>query len=127
MSKFALSICHIPDFKMQPRIPNQSLSSYILNNLDEIERLISNGVYQESLCQQFIFKGKTPSLGTFKTSLARARQKKKQKIDPAVLADLQARKFEMNAVAIPGKRLSANEFSLLEQAALALPEGDRHR
>lgn len=92
---------------MQPRVLNQSLSSYISEHLDEIEKLISVGVYQDSICQQLTLLGFTPSLATFKKSLARARQKR---LGGAIKQDA---KRHTAIGPIRGNRLSADEFGLL--------------
>lgn len=98
---------------MQPRGPNQSLSSYISEHLDEIEKLISVGVYQDSICQQLTLLGFTPSLATFKKSLARARQKKLGAATTQVGAIKQDAKRHTAIGPIRGNRLSADEFGLL--------------
>lgn len=100
---------------MKPRAANQSLSSHIFENLDEIEKLISFGVYQDSICQQLAHMGQVPTLATFKTSLARARQKSKRQLDQKILTSQQGLKRQIKDSPPPGKRLSADEFGLLEQ------------
>lgn len=98
---------------MQPRVLNQSLSSYISEHLDEIEKLISVGVYQDSICQQLTLLGFTPSLATFKKSLARARQKKLGAATTQVGAIKHDTKRHTAIGPIRGNRLSADEFGLL--------------
>lgn len=98
---------------MQPRGPNQSLSSYISEHLDEIEKLISVGVYQDSICQQLTLLGFTPSLATFKKSLARARQKRLGLATTQVGAINHDTKRHTAIGPIRGNRLSADEFGLL--------------
>ena len=98
---------------MQPRVLNQSLSSYISEHLDEIEKLISVGVYQDSICQQLTLLGFTPSLATFKKSLARARQKRLG-LAPTQVGAINHDANRHTAIApIRGNRLSADEFALL--------------
>lgn len=98
---------------MHPRGPNQSLSSYISEHLDEIEKLISVGVYQDSICQQLTLLGFTPSLATFKKSLARARQKRLGLATTQVGAINHDTKRHTAIGPIRGNRLSADEFGLL--------------
>jgi hypothetical protein len=98
---------------MQPRVLNQSLSSYISEHLDEIEKLISVGVYQDSICQQLTLLGFTPSLATFKKSLARARQKRLGLAITQVGAINHDAKRHTAIGPIRGNRLSADEFGLL--------------
>ncbi|MDI9233500.1 hypothetical protein [Limnohabitans lacus] len=100
---------------MKPRAANQSLSSHIFENLDEIEKLIAFGVYQDSICQQLAHMGQVPTLATFKTSLARARQKSKRQLDQKILTSQQGLKRQVKDSPPPGKRLSADEYGLLEQ------------
>ena len=98
---------------MQPRVLNQSLSSYISEHLDEIEKLISVGVYQDSICQQLTLLGFTPPLATFKKSLARARQKRLGLAITQVGAINHDAKRHTAIGPIRGNRLSADEFGLL--------------
>ena len=98
---------------MQRRVLNQSLSSYISEHLDEIEKLISVGVYQDSICQQLTLLGFTPSLATFKKSLARARQKRLGLAITQVGAINHDAKRHTAIGPIRGNRLSADEFGLL--------------
>ncbi len=103
---------------MQPRGPNQSLSSYITEHLDEIEKLISVGVYQDSICQQLTLLGFTPSLATFKKSLARARQKRLGAAARQFGAIKHDAKRHTAIGPIRGNRLSADEFGLLEHETI---------
>ncbi len=102
---------------MQHRSPNQTLSSYITQHLDKIENLIALGVYQDSICQQLTLLGFTTTLGGFKKALTRARQKKKvaQAETPAHVGYI-----ESKAITIKGKRLSPDEFALLERNGTTL-------
>jgi hypothetical protein len=96
--------------KMQPRGPNQTLSSYISEHLDEIEKLISVGVYQDSICQQLTLLGFTPTLAAFKKSLTRARHKRLVHATTKVRSN-----GNTHTTVIKGNRLSADEFALLER------------
>lgn len=108
---------------MQPRGPNQSLSSYISEHLDEIEKLISIGVYQDSICRQLTLLGFAPSLSTFKKSLARARQKRLGAATAQVGAIKQDAKRHTAIGPIRGNRLSADEFGLLEHETIMQSQG----
>ena len=108
---------------MQPRGPKQSLSSYISEHLDEIEKLISVGVYQASICQQLTLLGFTSTLGTFKKSLARARQNRLLAPSSAAVSVKHNARQLMEVGPIWGNRLSADEFVELERSASRAAEG----
>jgi len=103
---------------MQPRKPNQSLSSYIFESLDEIEKMISLGYYQDSICRQLTVLGFTATQGGFKKALARARQKRRieQGKTPLHIGHL-----ESKTTTVKGNRLSLDEFALLERKSTTLP------
>jgi hypothetical protein len=69
---------------MQTHATQQTLAGFIYEHLDEIERLIEMGVYQQSICEQLGYSGRTMSVGTFRRSLARARDKRdRTQADPS--------------------------------------------
>jgi hypothetical protein len=100
---------------MRPRTSDQSLSSYIYEHLDELEHLIGMGIYQDAICQQLSHADKTPSLATFKKSLARARQKRlRLSPSPDTRTPPTDPKHQADRHDIPGGRLSVQELELLE-------------
>lgn len=107
---------------MQPRGPNQTLSSYIADHVDEIEKLISVGVYQDSICQQLKLLGFTPTIGAFKKALFRARHKRLAQSAPKVRPNGSEGHIATHAAVIKGSRLSADEFALLERSGPLQPQ-----
>lgn len=103
-----MSTGHLP-----PRNPSQSLGSYVFEHLAEIEKLIGLGFYQDSICQQLNLVGFTPSIGTFKNSLARARARLKKQAIAGGQTPPQIPSSEMPA--LRGNRLSADELAVLER------------
>ena len=97
---------------LPPRNPSQSLGSYVFEHLAEIEKLIALGIYQESICQQLTLVGFTPSIGTFKNSLARARARLKKQAIVGGQTPPQIPSMEIPAPR--GNRLNADELAILE-------------
>lgn len=102
---------------MRPRTSDQSLSSYIYEHLDELEHLISIGIYQDAICQQLGHANSIPSVATFKKSLARARRKRMLSSATFDSATPVRAKQAGDMAQISGGRLSAKELELLEKRA----------
>lgn len=102
---------------MRPRTSTQSLSSYIYEHLDELEHLISVGVYHDAICAQLGHGSSIPSVATFKKSLARARRKRMLSSAPFDSAPPVRAKKAGDMAQISGGRLSAKELELLEKRA----------
>lgn len=69
---------------MKTHATQQTLAGFIYEHLDEIERLIEMGVYQQSICEQLGYSGRSMSVETFRRSLARARDKRNRTLpDPS--------------------------------------------
>lgn len=83
----------------------QSLSGYVLENLESIEQQMEMGVYQEAICSDLKAAGFDVTLPSFRQAVFRARQKRGGAVKSVV---------DKSVHPLPGVRLQPHELNQID-------------